>query len=206
MHEFSPGDDQENREKPLRGKRAIVTNISEVFCAETAILLAKEGVQIAGIVGNSLRGQEKATKVAMDIEYSGNGTVDIFRANVTSTANGEILQGAVGEKIDIFILSTSGTNKNARSEENNAWIDGVVLSKMGKGGTVILIAKDRKEEQLLKSRIPKLQEKEVSFAVVRTSKEVAADQVGKKVLEIIRQNDLPQGHIEDLTTYHDRGQ
>ncbi len=176
----------ENRERPLGGKVALVTGISQVFCAQAAIALAQEGAQVTGIVGNSRKEQEEARKLAMHIEYSGNGIVDIVRVDLTSPEDRKRLQRAVREEIDILVVS-SGTNEEARSKGSDAWAG--MLPKMAKGGTVILIGEDNKEEQLSKSRIPEFQEKGVSFIILcpPDAEDSPNEFVGEKVVELLKQ-------------------
>lgn len=182
----------ENRERKLKGKRAVVIGDSwgvNGVNAEITIALAKERVEIIGIV-NSKTEKQKATKVAMDIEYRGDSIVDVVLANVTSPEDRERLQKEVGEK-DILIINPSGTNEEARSEEINAWVD--ILPKMAKGGTVFLIAEDNKGEQLLKSRIPEIEEKSISFSVVNPQDGEDSFSIGQKVVELIRRGNRLQG-------------
>lgn len=170
----------ENR-KRLEGKIAVIIGNSwgvSGINGGIATALAEKGVRIKGVVGNSRKEQEEATKLAMHIEYSGNGIVDIVGANITSPEDRERMQKAVGEKIDILILDPSVTNETA--------ID-MVLPKMPEGGTVILIAKDNEEEQLLKSRTPEFQEKGISFFVVNPEEGEDSLNISQKVVEILKQ-------------------
>lgn len=174
----------ENRERKLKGKTAVVIGNSwdvNGVNAEIAIALAREGVQIKGIVGNSRKEHEEARKLSMYIEDKG-GDIDIIRADIKSPEDRERLQKEVREKIDILILSPLGT------EEINAWVD--MLPKVAEGGTVFLIAEDNERGQLLRSATPEFQAEGVSFTILCPPEveDCSNGVVGEKVVGLLKQS------------------
>lgn len=183
----------ENRERPLRGKVALVTGSSRDIGAGIAVALAKEGVQI---IGNYREKTRRAEDVIKEIEKMDVYT-EFVQADITVPEERQKLEQTLdksfGGKLDILVLNTSGTAQTARQvcvSANNALVD-EFLPQMNEGGKIILmqsvpghfasqlrglnkmpsfydsIAEAKYEgEQTLRSRRSEFQEKGVSLVVV----------------------------------------
>lgn len=172
------GVDAENRERKLEKKIAVVIGNSwdvNGVTAEIAIALAREGRQIIGIV-HSRKEEEKATRVAVDIEYNG-GWMDVGRANVTAYG-----------RIDILVSNT-GSMLNAA----NALVD-----KINKGGKIVFVtnSSDSYDEQALGELVGRCKDKELFLLFVPCEASEHANDVGQKVVELLKRDGVPTGHTE----------
>lgn len=158
----------EDRERPLKGKIALVTEISQDANAEIAIALSEKGAQIIGIVGNSRKEQEEAKKVAIHIDYSG-CDIELVHKDTTSPEDRKRLKVRFdklsGGELDILVLNDLGTKTNSTLLDE-------FLPCMNKGGTIILVGHEDEAMESLREGVqimPGFNEKEVSFFVVSPS-------------------------------------
>lgn len=183
----------ENRERPLRGKVALITGSSRDIGAGIALALAEEGV---AVIGNYHDKTGRAEGVKQEIE-GGGGRIEFVQSNITVASDRKKLQtaldGSFGGKLDILVLNTSGTAETAKQvcvEANNDLVS-EFSSHINEGGKIILmqsvpghfdpqlrdlgkmpdfydpVAEAKYEgEQLLRSRTAEFEEKGISFLIV----------------------------------------
>lgn len=169
-----------NRERPLRGKVALVTEIAQDTSAEIAIALSEKGAQIIGIVGNSRKNQEEAKKLAIHIDYSG-GDIELVYADTASREDRKSLQTQTAvRKPDILVLNSLG------DKTNNALVD-ELLPFMHEDGKIILVGHEDEAMESLRERLqisPEFNKKGISFFVV--CPKIEGEHIGEKVVKLLK--------------------
>lgn len=170
-----------NRESPLRGKVALVTEISQDTSAEIAIWLFEKGAQIIGIVGNSRKEQEDARRVAIHIDYSG-GNIELVHKDIKIAEDRKRLVARLdklrGGKLDILVLNDLGTLVNSTLLDE-------FLSCMNEDGKIIVVGHEDEAMELLRERVQIITEfnkKDISFSVVRPKE---GEHIGEKVVKLL---------------------
>lgn len=178
----------------LSGKTAVITGSSRGVGADTAKILAEEGMNV---VVNYRQKAPRANKVVKEIEDAGGRAVAVG-ADLTNDADVEkLMQTAIDEfgSLDLVILNASGGMEKDLGEDyalrlnRDAQMNALsaALERMSVGGRVVFVtshqahfindvetmdaydevAKSKRAgEDALTARIPEMSEKGVSFVVV----------------------------------------